>query len=587
MASSSLHPFLPQDFSPSDLASVRSAMNHLKAAAPHNPKSAKDWYDCFCALSDRITDHQTALEIKSACHLGDPATEHELEIFDRDIIGLVLSQRASLIRIYLESPWQKAMHADDGGRLRAELMRRQRTSDARLTELQLQENSLIRQYRSFVHSAQTRFLDTDTPLSVVVGKMNDRSESLRRLAYLSFWRFVEAHRSDYKRFFCDLAKLRQQQANLAGYRDYESFVYDDMGRDFTPDDARRLRKSIAKHIVPVVSRFSNRQAAKLEFNPRQKIHPWNARIWQDVFPEAPPCGGDQDALTNAFQAAATQLHHVAGQCLEALLATKGFDVFPRHRKAPGAFCALRPKLGIPFVFGNFSVSARDLFSMFHEFGHAVHGYCSAPIENTLLRSPGLEYCEFVSTTFEFLAHETLDLFWSEKGHAQQAAKFHLFHSLAFIPFAAQIDEWQARIYQNPEETDELWSELTDTYRPHLDWHTDAPSKSVDVRQTRDPLDAAATKGLGWCSRPHVFTTPFYYIDYAIAQMGAWQIYAQVQTGGAERMATLQKLVDTLFLGGQRSTLQLFEAAGCRSPFEDATVAKVASIIEATLNGSKV
>lgn len=563
---------LPDGFCPADPVSVRQILTRLKASSPHDPRSAAAWFDLFCRTSDAITDHQTALELRAACHEGDPAQAEELSRFDRDIVGLLLDGRQTLIRIYLESPWQKAMHADDHGRLARDLTRRLRTSDARLTGLQLKENTLIREYRAFVHNARARFLDNDIMLSIVVGKMNDRSEDLRRMAYQSFWRFVRDNRGRYAQLFEELAALRKQQARIAEAESYESFVYEDMGRDFTPQDTRRLCESIAKHIVPVVTRLSRQQSTAPQEPGGALTYPWNARIWQQHYPAELPCGGEQAKFVQQFEQCLNRLHPVFTSCYRALQSTHGFDIFPRAGKAPGAFCALRPTLGVPFVFGNFSVSARDLFSLFHEFGHAVHGYCAAPIQNTLLRSPGLDYCEFVSTTFEFLAHLVLDCFWTDIRHARQASAFHLFHSVAFLPFAAQLDEWQSLIYDNPSEADSLWTRLSDKYRPHLNWSWGPAGREGE---------GEATKGLGWCSRPHVFSTPFYYIDYAIAQISAWQIYAKVQAGGATRQKTIDALVGTLFTGGQRSSLELLAAAGCASPFEDETVAAVAKQIETT------
>ncbi len=566
---------LPDGFRANDPLMVRQVIARLLGETPSSPITAAAWFELFCDTSDAITGYQTDLEIRAAQDLKDRSVQLEIEQFEDQVVGLLLNHRAALIRTYITSPWRQSMHADDGGRLVADLTKRLRASDTQLTHLQLKENALIRSYRSFAHNARTQFMERDVLLSIVVGRMNDRTEAMRRMAYKSYWSFVSDNRTSYSTFFEELATLRLEQAKATGAANYETFIYDDMGRSFTPADAMALREHIARHIVPVVTKLAKKQALSFEplvqghRNKDATIAPWNTRFWQTLYPEQHPCEGSQDKLIHAVAAAMTNMHPAFKQCFEDVRATGGLDIFPRQHKAPGAFCALRPVARVPFVFGNFAVSTRDLFTLFHELGHAVHGYCSAPIKNALLRNPGLEYCEFVSTTFEFLVHNSLQYFWPDKQQAKLAAGFHLFHSVAFLPFVAQLDEWQSLAYRMDGSPDDLWAKLSDKYRPQIDW-----------RSAQDAL-GEGIKGLGWCSRPHVFTTPFYYIDYAIAQIGAWQIYGQMQHGEAERERTLERFLSTLFLGGQRSCLELFEAAGCESPFAESTVIKVARLIETT------
>ena len=127
---------LPEGFRPDDPVAVRRIITKLKAEVPHDPHTAAAWYDLFCETSDAITAHQTALEIRAARDQGNSNIEAEIERFDSDVMGIILNQRESLMRVYLESPWREAMHADDHGRLRRELERRLNTSNPQLTSLQ-------------------------------------------------------------------------------------------------------------------------------------------------------------------------------------------------------------------------------------------------------------------------------------------------------------------------------------------------------------------------------------------------------------------------------------------------------------------
>ena len=554
---------------PTQRLSVRKALAQLTGNKPASPRESRSWFQLFCYVADVLAEYQTNLELQMARDTSNLQARKDIENFEDEILSQLLSVRVQLMSIYLSSPWQTSMHPDDRGRLRRDFNRRLATSQSALTSLQLEENAMIRKYREFSQSARTIFLGREVPLSIAVGKLSDRSEVIREQAYQAYWNFVRDHKEKFKGIFLELAANRNAQAKIAGTNGYEDFVYLDMGRiDFDPQASRNLCQHIMTHIVPIISRLSERQQKHFEAPRSKKVSPWNARVWQRHFPQSAPSHGDRKRFISSFRESVGSLHPAFLSCFDAMQSSESFDLFPRENKAPGAFCAMRPVSGIPFVFGNFSVSLKDLFTVFHEFGHAVHGHCSSAIENSLLRSPGIEFCEFVSTTFEFLSHDVLGTFWDSETDADDAARFHLFHSLAFLPFAAQIDEWQRQVYKTPDQAENIWSNLNEMYRPYLDW-------------SQDTDNSIPSQSLGWCSRPHVFTSPFYYIDYAIAQIGAWQIYGKTRKGAPNREESIAKFVATLGLGGQRSTLELFEAAGCDNPFLGSTVAKVAMIIEET------
>lgn len=559
--------FLPKNFDPTDRIQVRSLVAQLLTDVPQNAEAAFQWFTLFCEASDALSECQTQLEIQTFLDTTSEQATSRLHQFEEEVLSTLLQNRADLMKLYLENPWQRAMHADDRGILRKDFQVRLRKSEGDLAALQIEENRIVRAYRTFFNALNCSFMGRTVPLSVAVGKLNERSEDIRRAAFTAYWSTVKQNEDAIQRYFIELLKNRISQRKRSGSSSYEEFVYTDMGRsDYTPEDSHAFRTHVLKEIVPIIRSLSQLQAQ--EGAEKGKVRPWNARIWPSFYPEGQPASGSREDFLTRVSLVLADIHPSCRELFDTLRRSDSMDIYPRRNKAPGAFCALRPVKGLPFIFGNFSVSLKDSITFFHEFGHAYHAYCSAPIENSLLRNPGLEFCEFAATAFEFFAQKHLRHLWPQKNLAAQARGFHLFQSATFLPFAVLLDAWQSAVYARAEQTEltgddlnSMWIELNDIYRPHLDWES-----------------FEHFKGIGWCSRPHVFTTPFYYIDYAVAQMGAWQVALRNQ------QANFSRFVGSLCLGGQRTLKELMSEAGCDWPFPPETVRKVADIIRKEFQG---
>lgn len=559
--------FLPKDFDPTDRIHVRSLVAQLLTEVPQTPEAAFRWFSLFCEASDALSECQTQLEIQTFLDTTSEQAALKLHQFEEEVLSTLLKNRADLMKLYLGNPWKAAMHADDRGLLRKDFQVRLKKSEGDLADLQIEENRIVRAYRTFFNALTCSFMGRTVPLSVAVGKLNERSEDIRREAFRAYWSAVKQNEAAIQCHFINLLNNRISQRKRSGSSSYEEFVYTEMGRsDYTPTDSHIFRAQVLQEIVPLISSLSLLQAN--EVAEKDKIYPWNARIWPSFYPEGQPASGSRENFLTRVSLVLADIHPSCSELFQALRKSDSLDVFPRRNKAPGAFCALRPVKGLPFIFGNFSVSLKDSITFFHEFGHAFHSYCSAPIENSLLRNPGLEFCEFAATAFEFFAQKHLRHLWPQQELEAQARGFHLFQSATFLPFAVLLDAWQSAVYARAEQTEltgddlnSMWAELSDNYRPHLCWE-----------------GYEDFKGLGWCSRPHVFTTPFYYIDYAVAQMGAWQVALRNQ------QAQFSRFMGALCLGGQRSLKDLMGEAGCDWPFQPETVRRVADTIRKEFQG---
>jgi oligoendopeptidase F len=552
--------FLPGHFDPENENMVGEIVDFLKTKPPQNFESAARWYGTFLELSDATNEIQTRLDLLFSLETQNSDHQNRITRFEQKILAQLIGSRAELMDIYLQSPWRGSMHADDNEKIKREIMSRRRFTSPELGSLQLEENQLIREFKTFSANATCLYFGRQTPIGIVIGRMNDPRPEIRREAYMSHWRRISESRCWLEDLFTSLLKNRLMQARVTGAKSYTELCFSDLGRfDYSVQDCARLRRSIEESIVPLVSNLQSRQLLSLG---TESMRPWDLGIWPRLTPSDSPAMGDVDKIVEAAERIVGRIHPGFGIIFKDLRERGCLDVHPRNSKAPGAFCVTLPESGTPFVFGNFAGHFRDAFTLIHEFGHALHGSAVLQIKNALVRYPGLEFCEVASMGLEFLAQPFLAELWPRSGDAGKAWGLHCFNALQFWPFMAMLDEWQHRVYDeemlNPDDRAALWKELSARYRPNTDWN--------GIEEFEE---------LGWLSRPHPMTSPFYYIDYGIAQLGAVQLWL---AGKRNHKVAVENYIRGLSLGAQRSLPQLFEATGLRFDFSPQWVGHLGKVL---------
>lgn len=541
--------FLNENFNPLNKEDVRHVLSLLSTDIPFDFKSAADWYGLFHEASCAISEAHTILELKLSLHVSDLKLENDLHNFEEHILSQLLSIRSELMDIYISSPWRNAMHLYDNDRIINDIKIRRNYTCSEISKLQIEENQLIREYKRFSHTAKTSFEGKSTLVSVVVGKLNDNDSRVRKLAFMSYWEFMKTNEEKYQDLFDSLIINRRKQAECVRARDYIDIAFAELGRfDYGRSECDLFRDSIYQEVIPVINSLSISQKKSLKTD---QIFPWDISFWPELMPEKMPAKGNVKDLYTAIQNIVSKIHPSFGMLFNEMTKNNLIDIFPKHGKAPGAFCATFQECGYPYVFANFGGTFRDAITFIHEFGHAIHGYAVSNINNILLRHPGFEFCEVASIGLELLASPFFSELWSDKNDSSKALSFQLFHMLNFWPFMAMIDEWQHQIYSakdflSSNQRNEIWRTISKKYRPQVDW-----SGLEDF------------ESLGWMSRPHVFTSPFYYIDYGIAQSGALQLWKKSKENYAE---AVRNYISGLSLGAQKSLQGLYEATGIKFDF---------------------
>ena len=426
--------------------------------------------------------------------------------------------------------------------------------DPAIEQQLVQEAKLQAEYSELTASAELTFRGEKHNLSSIVKFREHPDRLTRHDAEQVRWQWYENNRPQLDRIFDDLVRLRHSMARTLKYDNYIGLGYKRMKRvDYTQGDVEQFRAEVREHLVPLARELRRQQAAALGVD---KLMFWDDVVFDPRGNPAPH--GDHDWLvaraTEMFDAMGPEL----GGFFRLMQEAKLMDLKNRERKSPGGFCTSFPTVGLPFIFANFNGTKHDVEVFTHEMGHAYQGYSSRnqPLIDYLW--PTFESCEIHSMGLEFLTWPHMEKFF--QADADRFRRIHLAQGLLFIPYGVAVDHFQHAVYERPEATPAerhaMWQEMERTYLP---W--------------RDYGDLPHVAGGGfWQFQRHIYLSPFYYIDYTLAQTCALQLWVRSRRDAQGTLAAYHALCRR---GGEGPFQELARSAGLKSPFERGCLAGVA------------
>jgi oligoendopeptidase F len=363
--------------------------------------------------------------------------------------------------------------------------------------------------------------------------------------------------------FDELIALRQKIAGNAGFDNYRDYMFAALGRfDYTPKDCLDFHDAIAKEIVPIINSFEQKRKNKLG---NESYKPWDTAVDVDGLPALKPFDGGTE-LTDLSIECFNKLRPYFGECLSTMKAMKHLDLESKNGKAPGGFMYPLYEIGVPFIYMNAVGSQRDLVTMVHEGGHAVHSFLSRDLSLTEFKSTPSEVAELASMAMELLSMDHWDVFYSDTADLKRAKLEQLEKVLEGLPWIASIDKFQHWIYtteHTAKQRKEKWLEISaELGNQIIDWEG---NENVHANL--------------WQKQLHLYEVPFYYIEYGMAQLGAiamWRSYKQLGKQG------LDNYMDALKLGYTKTIGEIYETAGIKFDFSVSYVKELADFIKVEL-----
>lgn len=437
-------------------------------------------------------------------------------------------------------------------------------ADERILDKMQKENQLVTQYSKFVSELTYEFRGEKLTLGALRKHMQDSNRETRKEAYESLGKTLEANSEFIDDIYDQMVKVRDQMAKELGYNNYVELGYNIMQRTcYDKEKVRVFRENVKRDLVPVISRLKSEIANKLGLG-KMKLYDDNTYTENDPTPIL-----DAQGILDAGKEMYHQMSPETSKFIDTMFETDAFDVMPREGKWTGGYMTFFPIYKQPFIFANFNGTTADIDVITHEAGHAFAYFVGAEDMTPELSLGGMETAETHSMSMEFFAWKYMDKFFGE--NADKYKYKHLFSALAFIPYGIIVDYFQQIVYENPNmtpsERNDLWKKLEKEFRPWMD------SEGITYLE----------KGTRWQYQNHIFQSPFYYIDYCLAQIIAFEFLCLSLDNYEEALETY---ISHAKRTGNYSFVDLIKLSGLKSPFEDGALTEISEKIESLLTKLK-
>lgn len=431
-----------------------------------------------------------------------------------------------------------------------------------IVEDMIEENKVVSEYSKLMAGMEFPFRGALLPRPLLMKYAKSEDRATRREAYESLGNTLQQHSEQLDDIFDRLVHIRDRMAKKMGYENFVEMGDYRMGRmGYGRAELLKFRDNVEKDIVPVVSGLRLENAKRLGLD-ELKLYDLNIII-PGGDPE--PIGGKEEIFS-----AALDMYRDMGadtrRFFEFMLETEAFDVESRKNKWGGGYCTEFPAYKQPFILANFNGTSGDVDVVTHEAGHAFAAYMTADNRFAVeLDVGGMETAETHSMSMEFFAWEYMKSFFGED--SEKYKFMHIMDAFSFIPYGTIVDEFQRQVYEKPdltpEQRKEVWRNLEQRFRPYFS------AEGIPYLE----------EGTRWQYQMHIYETPFYYIDYCLAQTAAIQFLMASRKNYDDAFARYVRLLSQ---GGEKTFDELLKEAGLRSPFEEGALKTVSTEVEVLL-----
>ena len=416
-----------------------------------------------------------------------------------------------------------------------------------------EENRLSSKYSKLIASAKIQFDGEEKNLSEMVPYTQSKDRNVRIEASKKVAHFFKENKDEFDKIYDGLVKVRTTIAQKLGYKNYVELGYARLSRlEYDSKMVASYRKQVLENVVPLHTELRQRQAKRLGLD---KLKFYDEPIKFNSGNADPH--GDPEWILNHGKTMYNELSKETAEFFSFMTEKNLLDLLSKKGKMSGGYCTYIPEYKSPYIFANFNGTSHDVDVLTHEAGHAFQVYQSRGYEIPEYLWPTYEACEIHSMSMEFLTWPWMDLFF--ENDAEKYKFIHLSEALLFIPYGVTVDEFQHWVYENPNATPDdrraKWLEIEKKYLPTRDY-----GEVDDLKE-----------GIFWFRQGHIFNSPFYYIDYTLAQVCAFQFWIKSQEN---REKAWDEYLALCKLGGSKPFFELMKAANLKNPFEQGTIASV-------------
>ncbi len=554
-------PESPAAFANAGWSDIRPYYDRL-ADIPLAASSAEPWLASWSRLEELVGEAAELASIAFTCDTGNPEKERAHLRFSTEILPQLEEQHVRLARKLIDSGFTRPDLETvlRGFRTDAEIFREENVP--LFSELE----ELGAQYEKITGGMTAEWEGERKTLPQLQPYLKSPDRGVRERAWRTWMApYVEQHDA-LAAIFDQMYERRQRVARNAGFADFQAYAFRAKHRfDYTPADAARFHRAVEIAVAPAVERLMAHRRERLGV---PSVRPWDVSV--DLYRTGPLTAFD-DVTTFVRQAQRVfdRVDPALGREFRDMATHELLDLDSREGKAPGGYCTTLHHRGKPFIFMNAVGVPDDVSTLVHEAGHCFHAYASRDLPFIWQRGTGMEAAELASMSMELLASPYLarpDGFYAPDD-VRHAWIEHLEDLLISLPHIASVDAFQRWIYTSGEghdavARDRAWLDIRARFERGVDW-----SGLERERIAR------------WFRQLHIFLSPFYYIEYGIAQLGALQIWRNALTDPA---GAVMRYRDALALGATRPLPEIYAAAGASLVFDAQPMAELVALVESRL-----
>ena len=509
-------------------------------------------FDEIIKLRNHIETMQTLVSVRHSIDTNDEFYDKENEYMD-EISPILFGFTNDFYKALVNSKFKDELIQKYGKFLFDLAENTLKTFSPEIIPDAQEENRLSSKYSKLIASAKIDFDGKELNLSQMVPYTQSKDRNIRIEAAKKVAQFFAENQDEFDNIYDSLVKVRTRMAQKMGYKNFVEFGYKQLSRlEYDAKMVESYRKQVLENIVPLHTELRERQGKRLGVD---KLKFYDEAIKFNSG-NADPHGSPEWILNNG-KTMYKELSKETDEFFTFMTENNLLDLLSKKGKMSGGYCTYIPEHKAPFIFANFNGTSHDIDVLTHEAGHAFQVYQSRGFEVPEYLWPSYEACEIHSMSMEFLTWPWMDLFF--ENDTDKYKFIHLSEALLFIPYGVTVDEFQHWVYENPEATPkerrEKWIEIEKKYLPTRDYG--------EVEELKN--------GIFWFRQGHIFSSPFYYIDYTLAQVCAFQFWIKSREN---REKAWQDYLNLCKLGGSKPFFELMKSANLKNPFEEGTLAFV-------------
>lgn len=517
-----------------------------------NASSGAEQFEIHKEYYKFIGDVRTNMTLAFVRHDIDTTDEfYEKEQAFYDEAGPIISNyETEYGKVLYESPYREELEQKIGKVPFKNIEISLKAFDEKLIPLMQEENALGSRYDKLIATAKIPFEGEVYNLSLMKKFQTSPDREVRKKAWKAVSDYFLSVTDEIDEIYDKMVKNRTEQAKMMGYENYVELAYYRMNRNcYDKDMVANFREQVKKYFVPFASRLHERRRERIGVEELSFID--DGVYFTEGNPQ--PTGTPEEILA-AGQKMYSELSPETKEFFDFMRENELFDVLGRKTKKQGGYMTFFPNYKSPFIFANFNGTSGDVDVITHECGHAFQGYLTREEEIREVAEITMETAEIHSMSMEYFTYDWMDLFFGDR--KDDYLTMHLEDSAAFVPYGCMVDEFQHIVYEKPEmtpaERKQVWLDLEKVYRPHMNYGD----------------DAFYGKGGYWQRQPHIFQSPFYYIDYCLASICAMQFKTQMDEDFETAWNHYYELCK---LSAKDFFVNVIQKVGLQNPFEDGCI----------------